>query len=133
VAEGRPPGKYGEHQKWTDDYPPKVITITCQTGAITNNGCRDSVQMHQYQYGEFGSNGLYHKVVNSMERGGTTEGITPKFHFGLPEQKKESLWTFDGTFPPKLLMTKYGEPHIMRHYNLLPIKPDNNRGFGLHT
>jgi manganese oxidase len=133
VAEGRPPGKYGEHQKWTDDYIPKIMSITCQTGAVANNGCRDSVQMHQYQHGEFGPGGLYHKAVNSMAQGGTTAGITPKFHFNLPEQKKESLWTFDGTFPPKLLMTKYNEPHILRHYNFLPIKPENNRGFGLHT
>lgn len=133
VAEGRASGKYGEHQKWTENNNPKVISITCQTGAVENNGCRDSVQLHQYQHGEFGPGGLYHKVTNSMEQGGTTAGITPKFHANLPEQKKESLWTFDGTFPPKLLMSKYGEPHILRHYNLLPIKPDNNRGFGLHT
>lgn len=133
VAEGRPGGIYGQHQKWTDDYEPKIITITCQTGAVTNNGCRDSLQMHKYEHGEFGPDGLYHKALNIMANGGTTNGISPKFHFNLPEQKKESLWTFDGTFPPKLLMAKYNDSHILRHYNLLPIKPDNNRGFGLHT
>jgi FtsP/CotA-like multicopper oxidase with cupredoxin domain len=133
VAEGRMPGISGEHQKWTVTNRPKTISVTCQTGAVSNNGCKDSVQRHKYLHGEFGPNGLYHKALNVMNSGGTTNGITPKFHANLPEQKKETLWTFDGTFPPKLLVAKYGEPHILRHYNFLPIKPDNNRGFGLHT
>jgi FtsP/CotA-like multicopper oxidase with cupredoxin domain len=133
VAEGRSPGLSGTHQKWTDDNDPKVITITCQTGVVTNNGCRDSLQLHKYQHGEFGPNGLYHKVLNSMDNSGTSNNIAPKFHINLPIQEKETLWTFDGTFPPKLLMSKYGEPHIMRHYNFLPIIPDKNRGFGMHT
>ncbi len=132
VAEGRAPGTYGAHQKW-DDQTPDVLTITCQTGAITNNGCRDTLQMHGYTAGEFGPGGLYHKALNSMTESGTTNGIPPTFHFGLPNQKKESLWTFDGTFPPKLLMSRYNDPHIMRHYNFLPINPTKNRGFGLHT
>ncbi|MFQ5572250.1 MAG: multicopper oxidase domain-containing protein, partial [Rhodothermales bacterium] len=42
-------------------------------------------------------------------------------------------WTWDGTFPPKLLMARYGEPILMRHYNALPIDPAANFGFGLHT
>lgn len=133
VAEGRSPGLAGEHQKWTDNYVPNVITVTCQTGAVENKGARDSLQMHKYQYGEFGQDGLYHKALNSMDNAGTTANIRPKFHNNLPIQKKESLWTFDGTFPPKLLVARYGDPMIMRHYNFLPIKPDNNRGFGLHT
>lgn len=133
VAEGRAPGLYGQHHKWKDDYKPKVIAVTCQTGAVTNDGWRDNLQLHKYENGEFAPDGLYHKVLDVMEEGGTTKGVAPKFHFGLPTQKKETIWTFDGTFPPKLLMAKYGEPIILRHYNFLPIKPDNNRGFGLHT
>jgi hypothetical protein len=35
--------------------------------------------------------------------------------------------------PPKLLMARYGQPILMRHYNALPIDPHANRGFGLHT
>lgn len=133
VAEGRMGGFNGEHLQWTDTNEPKTISVTCQTGAKINNGCRDSIQRHKYQHGEFGQGGLYHKPLESLPENGTTNGITPKFHSGLPTQKKESLWTFDGTFPPKLLMAKYGEPHILRHYNFLPIKPDKNGGFGLHT
>jgi FtsP/CotA-like multicopper oxidase with cupredoxin domain len=133
VAEGRASGVNGSHHKWKEDSPPKVISITCQTGATRNNGWRDNIQMHEYKHGEFGPNGLYHKVLDSMDKSGTTNGIVPKFHDNLPVQKKDTLWTFDGTFPPKLLVVKYGEPHIQRHYNFLPIKPDKNRGFGMHT
>lgn len=133
VAEGRSGGSNGLHHKWKPGNEPKTISVTCQTGVVENKGWRDHLQMHKYQHGEFGPGGLYHKVLNVMSEGGTTSGVGPKFHFGLPEQKKETLWTFDGTFPPKLLMAKYGEPHILRHYNFLPIRPDRNRGFGLHT
>ena len=51
----------------------------------------------------------------------------------MPEQDEEALWTFDGTFPPKLLNVRYGEPVLMRHYNALPIDVSANRGFGVHT
>jgi hypothetical protein len=51
----------------------------------------------------------------------------------MPLQNHKSLWTFDGTFPPKLLMVRYGQPVLMRHYNALPIDPSANNGFGLHT
>jgi FtsP/CotA-like multicopper oxidase with cupredoxin domain len=133
VAEGRMGGLNGEHQKWETNNGPKVMSVTCQTGAVTNNGCRDNLQMHEYKHGEFGQNGLYHSVLNDLPEAGTTNGITPKFHANLPRQTKEALWTFDGTFPPKLLMAKYGESHINRHYNMLPINPSRNRGFGMHT
>jgi FtsP/CotA-like multicopper oxidase with cupredoxin domain len=133
VAEGRSGGINGAHHKWTEENQPKTISITCQTGVIENDGWRDSLQMHGYTKGEFGEGGLYHKVLNDLPESGTTKGIRPKFHANLPIQKKETLWTFDGTFPPKLLMAKYGEPHILRHYNFLPIKPERNRGFGMHT
>ena len=51
----------------------------------------------------------------------------------MPVQDHKALWTFDGTLPPKLLMVRYGQPILMRHYNALPIDPSANHGFGLHT
>ena len=51
----------------------------------------------------------------------------------MPMQNHKALWTFDGTFPAKLLMVRYGQPVLMRHYNALPIDPAANMGFGLHT
>jgi len=133
VAEGRSPGLNGEHQKWTDTSGPKTLTVTLQAGVRTNLGARDKVQMHGYVHGEFGPGGLYHKVLDALPQAGSTGGIEPRLHPNLPEQKPTSVWTFDGTFPPKLLMSKYGDPHILRHYNFLPIHPDRNGGFGLHT
>jgi FtsP/CotA-like multicopper oxidase with cupredoxin domain len=63
---------------------------------------------------------------------GTTDGIGPKFHPLFPEQDHQALRTFDGTFPPKLMMTRYSESVLFRHHNALPIKFEANRGFGNH-
>jgi manganese oxidase len=135
-AEGRPPGLGWAHQRW-DEFLPGVFVKTAQTGARTNGGLRDSLQRHQYQAGEFAPGGLYHTVYGTDQEGalfnGTTSGIPVKFHPNFPAQDPKSLWTFDGTFPPKLLMARYGEPVLMRHYNALPIDPGANNGFGLHT
>jgi cytochrome c peroxidase/FtsP/CotA-like multicopper oxidase with cupredoxin domain len=135
-AEGRPPGLGWAHQRW-DEFLPEVYFKTVQTGARTNGGLRNSLQKHQYQQGEFAPGGLYHTVYATDQQGplfnGTTTGIPVKFHPNFPEQDPKSVWTFDGTFPLKLLMGRYGEPVLMRHYNALPIDPGANNGFGLHT
>jgi manganese oxidase len=136
-AEGRPPGQGFSHQRWNEFYP-QVFFKTAQAGARMNGGFRDSRQMHGYQAGEFGPGGLYYQVYSSSVPGapsvkGTTNGISARFHPLMPVQDPQALWTFDGTFPPKLLMARYGQPVLMRHYNDLPIDPSANRGFGLHT
>ncbi|MHC8400422.1 multicopper oxidase domain-containing protein [Pseudomonas sp. MDT1-17] len=131
-AEGRPPGKGWSHQRWNEFYP-QVAYKTVQTGARVNTGLRDSRQMHRYAMGEFGPSGLYYNVVGVPATAGTTKGVAPRLHPKMPVQKHNSLWTFDGTFPPKLLMVRYGQPVLMRHYNGLPIDPSANMGFGLHT
>ena len=63
---------------------------------------------------------------------GTTAGIRGKFHPLFPEQDHQALRTFDGTFPPKLMMTRYSQSVLFRHHNALPIKFEANRGFGNH-
>jgi FtsP/CotA-like multicopper oxidase with cupredoxin domain len=136
-AEGRPPGKGWSHQRWNEFYP-QVFFKTAQAGARVNGGFRDDRQLHRYQYGEFGPGGLYHTVYSAAVPGtpaivATTRGIGPRFHPNLPIQNHEALWTFDGSFPPKLLMVRYGQGVLMRHYNALPIDVAANRGFGLHT
>ncbi|MDF1852303.1 MAG: cytochrome c peroxidase [Verrucomicrobiales bacterium] len=135
-AEGRPPGVGWAHQRW-DEFLPEVYFKTAQTGARINGGLRNPLQRHNYQKGEFAPGGLYHTVYATDGLGalfsGTTEGINVQFHPNFPIQDRRSLWTFDGTFPPKLLMARYGEPVLMRHYNALPIDPAANNGFGLHT
>ena len=135
-AEGRPPGKGWSHQRW-NEYNPRVFFKTAQAGARENLGMRDAKQRHGYTAGEFGPGGLYNTVFSSTADNtkltGSTTGVRVKFHPLMPEQNHTSLWTFDGTFPPKLAVARYGEPILMRHYNALPINPAANRGFGIHT
>lgn len=129
-AEGRPPGENWAHQRW-DEFYPKVYFQTAQAGARVNGGLRDPMQSHGYAKGEFAPGGLYNCVAPGLC--GTTRGLAPKFHPNFPIQNQNALWTFDGTFPPKLLKARYGEPVLMRHYNALPIDPAANYGFGTHT
>jgi len=128
VLEGRPPGVWFAHQRWTgvNDRKyiyPKVYFQSAQTGARKNLGLRDLYQRHGYSKGEFGSGGLYHSS-------GTAKNIEVKLHPMLPVQRPDTVWTFDGTFPPKLLMARYGESILFRHYNALPIDDTANHGFG---
>ena len=59
--------------------------------------------------------------------------IAFKFHPSLPAQNPNSMWTFNGTLPPKLLLGRYGEPVLFRHHNKLPADVTQNAGFGRHT
>jgi len=137
-AEGRPPGKGWAHQRWNEFYP-SVFFKTAQAGARENGGLRDKHQRHRYAVGEFAPGGLYHRVYEAPTVAGapvldgTTAGLKIRIHPDMPVQNHEALWTFDGTLPPKLLMVRYGQPILMRHYNALPIDPSANRGFGIHT
>nr|WP_160109637.1 multicopper oxidase domain-containing protein [Pseudomonas izuensis] len=131
-AEGRPPGKGWAHQRWNEFYP-QVAFKTVQAGAKLNGGMRDRRQLHNYAVGEFAPGGLYYQTSDIPTTTGTTKGIDTRFHPNMPVQNHNALWTFDGTFPPKLLMVRYGQPVLMRHYNALPIDPAANMGFGLHT
>ena len=131
-AEGRPPGKGWSHQRW-NEFQPQAFFQTAQAGARTNGGVRDRKQLHGYAVGEFGPGGLYHNTAGAPGFDGTTRGISIRIHPNMPVQDHKSVWTFDGTLPPKLLMARYGQPLLMRHYNALPIDPGANRGFGLHT
>ena len=131
-AEGRPPGEDWAHQRW-DEFTPETYFQSAQAGARKNRGLRDSLQLHAYAVGEFGPGGLYYNTAGAPRFDGTTKGIKVRFHPSMPIQEPNALWTFDGTFPPKLLMARYGEPILFRHYNALPIDVSANHGFGLHT
>lgn len=112
------------------------------------------------KWSEFGPGGLYHNTVTSpyapggplnatltaAEKAaeasstpyikafeGTTKGINVAIHPSMPIQDKNSIWTFDGTIPAKLLMARYGETILFRHHNALPIDIAANNGFGTHT
>jgi FtsP/CotA-like multicopper oxidase with cupredoxin domain len=125
-VEGRPPGEWFAHQRW-DEFRPRVYFQSAQSGARANTGLRDLWQRHRYAVGEFRRNGgLYYN-------GGTTRGTQVRFHPSFPTQQRNSVWTFDGTMPPKLLMVRIGEPVLFRHFNALPINPAANNGFGANT
>ena len=130
--EGRPGGQGWAHQRWNEFYP-QTYFKTAHAGARVNGGIRDNLQMHNYSLGEFAPGGLYHNTAGAPVTEGTTAGINIAFHPSMPIQDHKTLWTFDGTLPPKLLMARVGEPLLMRHHNALPIDPTANRGFGLHT
>jgi FtsP/CotA-like multicopper oxidase with cupredoxin domain len=129
-CEGRPEGPNFAHQRW-EEFWPQICFQSAMTGARTGRGLRDALQMHGFARGEFGPGGLYH--TNPAGIAGSNRGIPVKFHPNMPTQDPLSLWTFDGTLPPKLLMARYGETILFRHHNMLPIDPAANRGFGLHT
>ncbi len=131
-AEGRPPGEGWAHQRW-DEFTPEQYFQTATTGGRVNGGFRDAKQDHGYNMGEFGPGGLYHNTTGGTGFDGTTGGIPIKFHPDMPEQSRDAVWTFDGTFPPKLLKAVYGQPVMMRHYNALPVDVAANKGFGIHT
>ncbi|MFA5923819.1 MAG: multicopper oxidase domain-containing protein [Methylococcaceae bacterium] len=122
-GDGRPGGEWFAHQRW-DEFFPQQYFQSAMTGSRVNGGLRDKYQLHDYNKGEFGPGGLYYPA------GGTTAGIAIKMHPNLPTQNPESVWTFDGTLPPKLLMARYGESILFRHYNALPIDTAANAGFG---
>ena len=112
--EGRPPGPIWAHQLF-DQFPPGIAVEVTQEGAKPNLA--------------------YNPGVPSTLNSGITAAAAfrPRFHPGLPDQRADKLWTFNGTLPPKLMIGRYGEPILFRHHNRLPADVTNNGGFGRHT
>jgi FtsP/CotA-like multicopper oxidase with cupredoxin domain len=112
--EGRPPGPIWAHQRFAQ-FPPRVAVEASQAPATTNT--------------------VYNPQVASQYNSGIDRmaPIPLKFHPGLPTQSPNSVWTFNGTIPPKLVIGRYGEPILFRHHNRLPYDVTQNNGFGRHT
>jgi len=112
--EGRPPGPIWAHQDFTR-LPPKVAYDVTMEGAKVNNA---------YNPG----------VPASLNSGiNPANPVRPTFHPALPDQGPLAAWTFNGTFPPKLVLGRYAEPILFREHNKLPADPKANGGFGLHS
>jgi manganese oxidase len=112
--EGRPPGPMWAHQRWNEFLPAVGVQVT-QEGAKANTS---------YNPG----------VPSSLNSGINAASAMPvRFHPSMPIQQTNSVWTFNGTVPPKLLLSRYGEPVLLRHHNRLPFEPAQNNGFGRHT
>jgi FtsP/CotA-like multicopper oxidase with cupredoxin domain len=113
-AEGRPPGPIWAHQQW-DKFPPRVSVEMSQAQAQTNT--------------------VYNPGCDSKYNSGIdpTQPIPLKFHPQFPTQDPNSVWTFNGTIPPKLVQGRYMEPILFRHHNKLPADVNQNNGFGRNT
>jgi manganese oxidase len=113
-CEGRPPGPVWAHQRWSEFYPGACCEAQ-QAPATTNYRYRPT-------------------VASNLNSGiDPTHGMPLRFHPQLPIQNPNSVWTFNGTIPPKLVQARYGEPLLFRHYNGLPADVRQNGGFGRHT
>jgi FtsP/CotA-like multicopper oxidase with cupredoxin domain len=114
--EGRPddPAGIWAHQLF-DKFPPRIAVEMTQLPATTNS--------------------IYNPGCGSK----MNSDIDPKaalplqFHSGWPVQQPNSVWTFNGTIPPKLVQARYGEPILFRHHNGLPPDVTQNNGFGRNT
>lgn len=113
-VEGRPPGAMWAHQRW-NEFLPQIAVVATQEGAKTNT--------------------VYNPGVPSRLNSGISPAtpIPVRFHPNMPIQDANTVWTFNGTVPPKLLLSRYGEPVLFRHHNKLPFNPRQNNGFGRHT
>jgi FtsP/CotA-like multicopper oxidase with cupredoxin domain len=117
--EGRPPGPIWAHQGWDDPrFAPRVAYEVTQGGAHAD------------------APGEYRPQVPSRlncDFDADTTGVEPCFHPRLPNQRVDRFWTFNGCAPPKLVLGRYGEPILFRHYNGLDPDRTANGGFGIHT
>jgi FtsP/CotA-like multicopper oxidase with cupredoxin domain len=112
--EGRPPGPIWAHQAF-NQFPPRIAIEVTELGARANT---------TYTPG----------VPSSLNSGiNAATPIQPRFHPNLPVQGENAVWTYNGTFPPKLALIRYGEPVLFRNHNGLPFSITQNGGFGRHT
>ena len=112
--EGRPPGPIWAHQDFAR-FPPRIAVVATMAQAQANT------------------------TYNPQVAPSFNSGINPatpiplKFHPGFPTQNQNSVWTYNGTTPPKLIQVRYGEPVLFRLTNGLPFDRTQNNGFGRHT
>jgi FtsP/CotA-like multicopper oxidase with cupredoxin domain len=113
-CEGRPPGPIWAHQQF-NLLPPAVAIAATMEGAKPN--------------------AIYNPGVASNFNCGIdpTVSLNPRFHPDLPDQGPLAFWTYNGTFPPKLMQVRYGDPVLFRLSNKLPADVTQNGGFGRHT
>ena len=112
--EGRPPGPVWAHQRF-DLFPPRVAV------EVTKEGARINTQYNP---------GVFSRLNSGID---PTQPFHPNFHPNFPDQGPQTLWTNNGTLPPKLLQVRYGEPILFRDHNRLPADVSLNGGFGRHT
>ena len=114
--EGRPPGAIWAHQAFAQFAPQVAIQVNAAQAA---------------------TNSSYNPGVASTLNSGINPATPLPLRFSLdsrfPTQAPNSVWTLNGTIPPKLAQVRYGEPVLFRYFNRLPADVSQNNGFGRHT
>jgi manganese oxidase len=117
--EGRPPGPIWAHQRF-NQFPPQVeIDVTVEDTKTA------------------GKNESYSPGVAAQFNNGilADKAIAPAFNLQFPSQTDNSMWTYNGTFPPKLVIARYGHPILFRQHNDLSTDITDNgvNAFGTNT
>ena len=136
-AEGRPPGEGWAHQRWNEFFPQVFLRPPRRAPARTAasaTACRCTATVS----GNSAPAGSTTRLRDPRSRARPRSRVRRRasqfrFHPRCPFRTRRPSGPSTGTLPPKLLMARYGEAVLMRHYNALPIDPAANRGFGLHT
>ncbi len=110
--EGRHPGPIWAHQQFSL-LPPQVAISATMEGAKVNTVYNPGV------------------ASNFNSEIDPTTPLRPRFHPNLPDQGPLAFWTYNGTFPPKLMQVRYGGDAVLfRLSNKLPPDFSQNGGFG---
>jgi manganese oxidase len=114
--EGRPPGPIWAHQRFQQFAPQVQFDVTAANTA-TNSTYSPGVASN------------YNSGINA------DAPIPAAFNPNFPSQTDNSMWTYNGTFPPKLNIARYGHPQLFRLHNDLPASITQNgvNSFGRHT
>lgn len=102
--EGRPPGEFFAHQRWSEFFP--------KYGYVISLGQVKAGQKLHSKMPEFDANNVW------------TFGDRPPGMAGHPDGSRT------GSLRPTLVKARYGEPFICRIYNDLPMLREDNGGFG---
>ncbi|HKT13011.1 MAG TPA: multicopper oxidase domain-containing protein [Terriglobia bacterium] len=114
--EGRPPGAIWAHQAFAT-FPPQIAMEVSIAQATANTTYNPGVA----------------STLNSGINPSQSIPLTFSFDTRFPVQSPNSVWTFNGTIPPKLAQVRYGEPVLFRNHNRLPVNVSQNNGFGRNT
>ena len=101
-VEGRPPGPVWAHQRF-ERVPAADLRRSDAGPARSNTSYNPRVRVEP-------------ELGRSTRRSRCRCGSTRTCRSRIPN----SVWTFNGTIPPKLVQGRYGEPILFRHYNGLP-------------
>jgi manganese oxidase len=133
--EGRPPGSIWAHQKFSEFVPQIQIEINTQNAMTNSQGFAPAATTANPNNGQTIQG--YHPGVASNFNNGINQSspVPAAFNPNFPVQTNNSMWLFEGTLPPKLMISRYGFPALMREYNNLPFSPTQNgvNNFGKHT